>query len=631
MVGSRKKRTVTEEDSESVAAGSPRPNPSSERGVKKPKVDALQRKKKTPDDLGKVVASKNQRTNTTEKNRGASVTKKTNGAVSVESVDEVAEDNELQPTEVTMEESPDIQKEQQAREKLFAEITEEYYDIVEELPLELNRNFTLIGELDANVQECSQEIHEDLDEYLQIAHHINLVSQLTSQLKQSPQTKSGMLSPTHPEREVVATQPLALASVSDPAGDPTAALPATPAQLTPEFVHALWGDIARKMTKVQTLAKNKLNLAETVYEGLDRHLRRIDAELDKYPDLENEDETRENDDKGEQSSKDVLSESCPPVNEAGLEEPIFSEGLSQAPPQKKSTVKRPSKLFKNKIKPSADVSSLLDQSMRSPGPSRTIVQQQAPESMVSLDSEIPTGGYSLRSPQMATLPATLNTPGIPSPRTQTLTNPGVRKPSTIKVTGIFADPSPSPAFQTTAPRIPPSDPNTRSNHSTHLSNSNLQSDPSSSLLAPQTTEDRPTMEMRRSSPILRERRSTSGTVTVEKIPKTPKRTLNGSQRKKVQEEEEDSLKNTSLMGEEVSASQTEDDKLYCYCQVISYGSMVACDNEKCEGGEWFHLPCTDLIELPGESDVEWYCKVCVKKLEGKGAPNRKRKVPKERK
>jgi hypothetical protein len=53
--------------------------------------------------------------------------------------------------------------------------------------------------------------------------------------------------------------------------------------------------------------------------------------------------------------------------------------------------------------------------------------------------------------------------------------------------------------------------------------------------------------------------------------------------------------------------QEEDDEeangeeaLYCYCQGISYGEMVACDAENCPR-EWFHLECVGLEKAPGKN------------------------------
>ena len=55
----------------------------------------------------------------------------------------------------------------------------------------------------------------------------------------------------------------------------------------------------------------------------------------------------------------------------------------------------------------------------------------------------------------------------------------------------------------------------------------------------------------------------------------------------------------------------EDDKqLYCFCQSVSYGEMVACDGPHCKF-EWFHYTCVNLKEPPKGS---WYCPDCRQEL-----------------
>ncbi|GAA94537.1 uncharacterized protein L969DRAFT_83899 [Mixia osmundae IAM 14324] len=49
---------------------------------------------------------------------------------------------------------------------------------------------------------------------------------------------------------------------------------------------------------------------------------------------------------------------------------------------------------------------------------------------------------------------------------------------------------------------------------------------------------------------------------------------------------------------------------YCYCDTVSYGEMVGCDNDDCQR-EWFHLACVGLSEAPTGS---WYCDDCIKAL-----------------
>lgn len=48
---------------------------------------------------------------------------------------------------------------------------------------------------------------------------------------------------------------------------------------------------------------------------------------------------------------------------------------------------------------------------------------------------------------------------------------------------------------------------------------------------------------------------------------------------------------------------------YCVCHQVSFGDMIACDNENCEGGEWFHYAC---VGLSSETRFKgkWFCPTC---------------------
>ncbi|KAG6637925.1 PHD finger protein ING2-like [Carya illinoinensis] len=48
---------------------------------------------------------------------------------------------------------------------------------------------------------------------------------------------------------------------------------------------------------------------------------------------------------------------------------------------------------------------------------------------------------------------------------------------------------------------------------------------------------------------------------------------------------------------------------YCVCHQVSFGDMIACDNENCQGGEWFHYTC---VGLTPETRFrgKWYCPTC---------------------
>lgn len=53
---------------------------------------------------------------------------------------------------------------------------------------------------------------------------------------------------------------------------------------------------------------------------------------------------------------------------------------------------------------------------------------------------------------------------------------------------------------------------------------------------------------------------------------------------------------------------------YCLCNQVSYGDMVACDNEDCPS-EWFHYPCVDITAPP---KGKWYCPQCTITMRRRG-------------
>lgn len=55
-----------------------------------------------------------------------------------------------------------------------------------------------------------------------------------------------------------------------------------------------------------------------------------------------------------------------------------------------------------------------------------------------------------------------------------------------------------------------------------------------------------------------------------------------------------------------------DETKYCICRQISYGEMVACDNDECEI-EWFHYDCVGISQPP---KGKWFCPDCTPKMTG---------------
>lgn len=58
------------------------------------------------------------------------------------------------------------------------------------------------------------------------------------------------------------------------------------------------------------------------------------------------------------------------------------------------------------------------------------------------------------------------------------------------------------------------------------------------------------------------------------------------------------------------ANSVEEEAVYCYCRLGSFGDMVGCDAVDCPI-EWFHYSCVGLSEPPRGS---WYCNSCSAKL-----------------
>lgn len=60
---------------------------------------------------------------------------------------------------------------------------------------------------------------------------------------------------------------------------------------------------------------------------------------------------------------------------------------------------------------------------------------------------------------------------------------------------------------------------------------------------------------------------------------------------------------------------------YCLCNRVSFGNMVACDNDSCPR-EWFHYECVGLLDAPVG---KWYCPECAP-LFARGALQKKRRT-----
>lgn len=64
-----------------------------------------------------------------------------------------------------------------------------------------------------------------------------------------------------------------------------------------------------------------------------------------------------------------------------------------------------------------------------------------------------------------------------------------------------------------------------------------------------------------------------------------------------------------------SGQSTEnlDERRYCFCNEMSYGDMIACDNRQCRR-EWFHYSCVGIVTPP---KGKWFCADCTQIIQQK--------------
>ncbi|XP_023218911.1 inhibitor of growth protein 3-like isoform X1 [Centruroides sculpturatus] len=67
-------------------------------------------------------------------------------------------------------------------------------------------------------------------------------------------------------------------------------------------------------------------------------------------------------------------------------------------------------------------------------------------------------------------------------------------------------------------------------------------------------------------------------------------------------------------GQPLDWSYDPNEPRYCICNQVSYGDMVACDNEDCPV-EWFHYACVGITQPP---KGKWYCPQCTSAMKRRG-------------
>ncbi|KAG8901259.1 hypothetical protein FRB99_005449 [Tulasnella sp. 403] len=68
----------------------------------------------------------------------------------------------------------------------------------------------------------------------------------------------------------------------------------------------------------------------------------------------------------------------------------------------------------------------------------------------------------------------------------------------------------------------------------------------------------------------------------------------------------ESMTSINASGSGVGDAADGDERTYCYCDRVSFGEMIGCDDENCNR-EWFHLSCLNMSAPP---KGEWFCNEC---------------------
>lgn len=79
--------------------------------------------------------------------------------------------------------------------------------------------------------------------------------------------------------------------------------------------------------------------------------------------------------------------------------------------------------------------------------------------------------------------------------------------------------------------------------------------------------------------------------------------------------EDDGSKSPEKLYQEALAVADANEPKYCFCNRISFGEMIACDNMECPI-EWFHFSCVGLTP-ENRPKGPWYCKDCRASIENR--------------
>ncbi|KXN87714.1 Inhibitor of growth protein 4 [Leucoagaricus sp. SymC.cos] len=154
---------------------------------------------------------------------------------------------------------------EEKEQEIWDEIRDEHYDIIEQLPLTIHRQLTLLHQLDCQSRDYSDSLLPAIKQYIQLRQKLALKDAQTYQVE--AQSSPHALSPQ--DGNSLATVEARDISVSSSSAAQTKiSLPSTTREM---LSHIAWLN-----EEYLRASREKVNIAQTVQDSVDRHIRLLD-------------------------------------------------------------------------------------------------------------------------------------------------------------------------------------------------------------------------------------------------------------------------------------------------------------------------------------------------------------------
>ncbi|XP_053718214.1 inhibitor of growth protein 3 [Synchiropus splendidus] len=339
-------------------------------------------------------------------------------------------------------------------------------------------------------------------------------------------------------------------------------------------------------------ADEKVQLANQIYDLVDRHLRKLDQELAKFK-MELEADNAGITEILERRSLEMDSPSQP-VNNHHVHSHTTTEKRKYSAPTHHSTDHIPEKKFKSE----ALLSTLTSDASKENTPGcRTNNSQSSTNSVYSVNSSQPLASYNLSS-----------LPAGPAAGAGAITMAAAQA---VQATAQMKEGRRSSSLKASYEAIKNNDFQLSREFSLSRENSGYSSSALASTLtqnlAPTSSDSRGRKSKSNIKSSNHQSSSSSSSSSLSSCSSSSALAQELSQQVSVLPEAE--------ANSQVDWTYDPNEPRYCICNQVSYGEMVGCDNTDCPI-EWFHYGCVGLTEAP---KGKWYCPQCTAAMKRRGS------------